>query len=285
VLFAPRWPWLVPLVLLVPLAIWFRPRMLIVLLLAAATGLGPLMGFCVGWRRFEFCSKVGITLRVVAFNVHHSQLMDPSVVQFVADVHPDVIALEEAPRQFNQQLFCGPGWYVLKRGELCLASRYPIVSSSVIWQELAARFVVDVLGRPVEIIVVHLSSPHYALRDAARSQLGGSEELSSNIERRRMQAEEISQLSATARGPLLIVGDFNLTPDSRFFAGRFPSMTDVFEAIGLGFRWTYKNNWTEVRIDHILVSNAFDCQAFSIGPFLGSPHRPIIAELVLKSTS
>jgi len=245
-LFSPRWPALLPLIILGPLAIWGNRRMLIVLGLASVTAIFPLMGFCVGSHRFTGTGASGMPMRVVAFNVHQGYLNDPAVARFLSDIHPDVVALEELPITYDHRLFPRGTWHVIQHDELCLASRYPIVSAQDIWTNLATRFTLKTPSGPVDFIVVHLSSPHYALRDAVQGMDRGSEELSLNIHQRSMEASLLGQLAARSTRPLIIAGDFNLVWDSPLFTSQFPGMTDSFESAGLGFGWTYSNTWTSV---------------------------------------
>src|SRR5437763_5736429 len=66
-LFMGRWVFLLPLVLLLPAALWLRRDRLLHLALAAAIVLGPIMGFRTGWRRV-LPRAAGAPVRVVTFN-------------------------------------------------------------------------------------------------------------------------------------------------------------------------------------------------------------------------
>jgi endonuclease/exonuclease/phosphatase (EEP) superfamily protein YafD len=284
-LFSPRWVWALPLLVLFPLAIQLHRRMLIVLGIATLTAVFPLMQFNIGWTRFQAAkASSGVPLRTVAFNVHHSDLTGLPVEAFLREQHPDVVTIEEAPPTLNPVLFPAPLWHVVQLGEICVASRYPIARPLEILRGAGMTCELETPGGTVELVAVHLGSPHYVLRDAVEAAPHAEDEVRLNISTRLEQSEFLGRLAATTRRPLIIAGDFNLTPDSRLFDGAFPTMSDSFEATGFGFGWTYRNSWTSVRIDHVLTNDGFDRVSFLIGPDLAfSPHRPIVAQLSLIS--
>ena len=282
-LFAPRWPALLPLVVLVPLALWGNRRTLIVLGLSILAGLFPLMGFNIGWHRFTASSDGGMPIRIVAFNLHHLDLKSPDVERFFSDTHPDVVALEEMSQDYNRQLFPRESWHVRQYNELFIASKYPIIAAENHIQDICNKFTLKTPSGQVDFIIVHLSSPHYALKDAVRGIDQGKDELAQNIRERTDQAAYLNQLAGRSTRPLIIAGDFNLLPDSPLFAGHFGDLTDAFESVGTGFGWTYENQWTSVRIDHVLTNSFFTPATFRKGPWLGSLHFPIVADVVLKN--
>jgi endonuclease/exonuclease/phosphatase (EEP) superfamily protein YafD len=281
-LFSPRWVALLPLAILLPLSLLLNRRMLIVLLISSAVAIFPLMGFSIGWHRFIKAPPDGLPIRVMAFNVHQ-HLQQPAFAKYFDQTHADIVSLEEMPPVYNHDLFPSADWHVDDRhDELFLASRYPIIESENLITNIATRFVLQSPKGPIDFIVVHLSSPHYALKDAVTGADQGDDELKLNIRHRTDEANMLSTLATKADRPLIIAGDFNLVFDSPLFAYRFSGMQDSFESTGMGFGWTYSNHWTTVRIDHILSNHFFQPTAFSKGPFLGSQHFPIVADLVLK---
>jgi vancomycin resistance protein VanJ len=283
-LFSPRWAGILPLVVLTPLALWRNRRMLPVLAFAATISVFPLMGLSLGLQQPGGFHQDGNPLHVVEFNVHHLDLRNQEIENFFSDEHPDIVALEELPTDFNQNLFPSPGWNVFRDDELCLATKFPITSSAIIRRSIAIRCTLATPCGPVDVLVVHLSSPHFALRDTLQGATGGQDELLLNVSRRQDEAALIEIYSNEAINPMIVAGDFNLTPDSPLFFGHFDRMRDSFESSGLGFGWTYVNRWTELRIDHVLSSDSFQNENCRVGPYLGSPHRPVIADLIAKQS-
>src|SRR5262249_17737710 len=48
---------------------------------------------------------------------------------------------------------------------------------------------------------------------------------------------------------------------------------------GLGWGYTFYNNRTMTRIDHILGGAGWSCRRCWVGPDVGSEHRPVIADM------
>jgi hypothetical protein len=193
-----------------------------------------------------------------------------------------VLAFEEMPDHANRRLFPAGLTHITQHGELCIASRYPIRTAKILSPETVIRYTLQTPAGPVDLIGVHLSSPHWALRDSIEGSTQGPDELAINIENRRAQASLLrSEAEQASDRPLIIAGDFNLAPDSPLFNGNFPGMSDAWEAMGFGFGWTYFHQHTMVRIDHVLTNDLLRCKAIAAGPSLGSPHRPLMADLEL----
>jgi endonuclease/exonuclease/phosphatase (EEP) superfamily protein YafD len=100
------------------------------------------------------------------------------------------------------------------------------------------------------------------------------------------RAAELKMLAARARaesGPVIVAGDFNLTPWSGYF-DRFVAESALSDcAIGQGLlpTWPTQVLPVRIRIDHCFVSAHWRVQRVSLGPNLGSDHLPMIADLEL----
>ncbi|MGI8547233.1 MAG: endonuclease/exonuclease/phosphatase family protein, partial [Gemmatimonadaceae bacterium] len=55
----------------------------------------------------------------------------------------------------------------------------------------------------------------------------------------------------------------------------------AFSHTGFGLGMTKYNGWIRVRIDHVLSGNAWHADRTTVGPDLGSDHRPVIVDLTL----
>jgi endonuclease/exonuclease/phosphatase (EEP) superfamily protein YafD len=78
----------------------------------------------------------------------------------------------------------------------------------------------------------------------------------------------------------MIVGDFNTPPESTIFPHVWEDYRDAFSAAGWAYGYTFFGSGTMVRIDHILAGKGWSCSACRVGSHVGSPHRPVIADLV-----
>jgi endonuclease/exonuclease/phosphatase (EEP) superfamily protein YafD len=103
--------------------------------------------------------------------------------------------------------------------------------------------------------------------------------LQANSDVRQQQANEVAKAVRLIGAKAIVVGDFNLPEDSPIFQRSLAQMDDAFATGGLGFGWTYRANGTLSRIDHILTAAGWRCERCWTGPDVGSPHRPLIADL------
>lgn len=134
----------------------------------------------------------------------------------------------------------------------------------------AARIVVAPSGHPVEILGLHLSWPMSPRRaDYRNRELAG-----------------LARYAARTPLPLVVVGDFNLTPNDGHF-GRLLADSGLANcATGRGLVTTWPTWLTlagrqlpGIHIDHCLHSEGVVVEDFRVGPDVGSDHRPIIASL------
>jgi len=121
-LFGPRWVYATPMLVLAPLALAFRRRLLWAIGLALVIVLVPIMGFCFPWARLA--AATGPRLRVLTYNVDGGAVGRDAMAALVGQVQPDVIHLQECPAGFYDEVF--RGWHVCSEGGLFIASRFPV---------------------------------------------------------------------------------------------------------------------------------------------------------------
>jgi endonuclease/exonuclease/phosphatase family metal-dependent hydrolase len=199
---------------------------------------------------------------------------------YIQKTHPDIVALEEWANGNLADVFKNGDWHFAQRGEEALATRFPIEPRSVHRGQASFHCNILLPSGPVGVVVLHLRSPHFALRDTVEQFPYASPEIEQNIMSRSEQAATIREFAQKQKLPLIVMGDFNLVPDSTIFRQNFSGLTDAFEASGFGLGYSYDNHWTRVRIDHVLMNDSFRCEDCFVGPFLGVPHRPIVADLI-----
>jgi vancomycin resistance protein VanJ len=94
-----------------------------------------------------------------------------------------------------------------------------------------------------------------------------------------MESAAIEQFTETLDDPVLIVGDFNTPTASTLYRRHWNDFTNAFSAVGFGFGTTHISTTSSVRIDHILYGPGWRAQACWTGPVVGSPHRPLVADM------
>jgi endonuclease/exonuclease/phosphatase (EEP) superfamily protein YafD len=98
----------------------------------------------------------------------------------------------------------------------------------------------------------------------------------------RARAAEAEQIAAAVEAealPVLVVGDFNATPNNWEYRRLRRGRRDAFFAAGLGSGHTYRADRPFVRIDYVLADEAFAVTAAEV-PLVGfSDHRPLVVRL------
>ena len=79
---------------------------------------------------------------------------------------------------------------------------------------------------------------------------------------------------------MLLAGDFNAPPEGCTYRDSLGRYTDAFATAGWGFGYTFRNRGMQLRIDHVLAGAGWSFARCSVGPDLGSPHRPVVADAV-----
>lgn len=153
---------------------------------------------------------------------------------------------------------------------IALFSRRPFMDQSPLQLQTtnAIDMRISLAGRSVRVLGVHLRSPTSAAWSAERNR-------------------QLSQLVAIARqepGPLVVVGDFNISPYSPIFMAALPptGLRDSGRARGLNFSWPTSVPLLGIPIDLCMISEHFAVLDHRRGPAFGSDHYPMTSTLVLK---
>ena len=212
-------------------------------------------------------------LRLATFNIHHAEGKDGKLdLDRVVDVvrEADIIAFQEVDVRFRArsqfvdqaaELGNRLGGHVAFGGNLidgdgqygvALVSRFPILHHknhplprSAGREKAEPRglldVTVDVDGRPLHIFVTHLA--HDSTAD------------------RILQMDRVRALVGAVPGPKVVMGDFNLRPDSTDYTrllepiGSQPFLVDAWAKVGQGDGFTIGHSEkTRGRIDYILIS-------------------------------
>ncbi len=298
-LFGPRWPYMLPLVVLVPAAALRRPRSLWVLALTAVCLLGPILGLCVPWR--TVFAKVQPNVRLLICNLAGPHVDTEVFWDLIEETRPDVVVLQECKQE--TELPWPSNWHLQRLGQMLVASRWPIQPFTPHvnhhppsrWPPLNAVYcIIDRPQGPFGLVDVHLGSPRYALQAVLdrRTLVNGqrSHLLNDNIVYRRRESETTSQwIAGLTDQPLMIAGDFNMPADSPIFRRYWGKYANAFSTTGFGFGHTKHSSvagWSYgARIDHILTGPGFRAIRCWVGPNVGSDHLPVLADIGLEPQS
>ncbi len=284
-MFGPRWLFVYPLVLFIPIAIVLKRRALWPLGISLAVILGPLMGLCLPWRPLIDPGSAHDRIRVISCNVHFNDLHAEALSSLIQLHKPDLVVLQGWLGQHKKTIFGDSDLHLRRDEELFLASRFPIVrveaTSDPLFGHGQGRFARYDLQGPSETIHlfnVHLASPRDALEAVVDWPLEARTELQPNSDLRRSQSEVIRNWTREVDGPILLAGDFNTPPDSTIYGRCWSEFSNGFSEAGLGWGYTYFSRRAAVRIDHQMGSPGWQCRKCWVGPNVGSPHRPVIAD-------
>jgi endonuclease/exonuclease/phosphatase (EEP) superfamily protein YafD len=285
-MFGPRWVVGLPALALVPAAAWLRRRSLVPALLAVILTVGPVMGFNIPWGGGSSDSSAGVRLRLMTCNMHFAKVDPGPLARLLDESRPDVIAIQELRDSAAVEKFAPAGWQVHRSPGHLLLSRFPVRKA----QPLGAistgpdgsvmRYDLDLPGGGVTVFSLHFATPRHDLEHVAEDGWEGLPQLALGSALRRMQSEHVARAADDVSGPVLLLGDFNTPTESATFRRVWARYTDAFTAAGWGWGYTFRSRRVAVRIDHILLGPGFRCERSWVAVNVGSPHRPVLADVV-----
>ena len=301
--YAPRLPCLAPaLGLLVASLFWHRPSAW-VNLAAIAVVLGPVMELSVPLARMVSApadESGQFELTVVSCNTQAFKPNFAKILEEVAVINPDVVALQEA---FPLSPLVGEffqNWHSVNYDHYWIGSRYPlklVAKCDVEAFERTAGLIVeiDTPAGPIVVSNIHQMTSRKGLyKISPRSLLDGNgpENLERFQDRRNEESIQIRNLVDEARRdcPLIALGDFNTPSSSTFFRRHWSDLQSAFDVAGCGYGYSYpctrNRYWPEdmpwARIDHVLCSHEWTVRSCQMGHSTGSDHRLIAATLRLS---
>ena len=150
-----------------------------------------------------------------------------------------------------------------------LLSRWPFERSETVPMgphgDPTVAVVLSVRGRALHVIGVH---PSWPLGPAVSAE-------------RNRGLDKLAALARARPGPLIVAGDFNVTPFSPHFRAFVAQSGLRWTAEGAGWQPTWPTFFPVggIQIDHAFVSPGIDVRRFARGPGIGSDHRPILVDL------
>lgn len=296
-LFAPRWLWGIPLVVLVPLSLALRRSSLVPLTLAAACVVFAIMGFCVPWAKLGG-SGDGRRLRVLTCNVGGPGFAPSALRSLVVQSASDVLMLQEcSSNEWVKEVFPGD-WHVARKGGLIVASKHPLTNrdtSTRVHPRGGSPFVngllceINIPGVRVGICSLHLRTPRDGLEEVLDRRTGVAPArswlLRADIDFRRAESEAAATWLSQQTGPLVVAGDWNMPVESRIYRQYWADFSNAFSQVGFGVGATKVTPlWAGsygLRIDHVLFNSCCRAQNAWVGGNIGCDHLPLIADIVV----
>ena len=235
------------------------------------------------------------TLRVMSYNIHHGEGLDKKldlerIARVILDAKADLVGLQEVDRGVERtqkrdlpaELAKLTGLRVYfennhtyQGGEYgnAILTRFPIKRAKNTHYRMirpgeqrgVLQLVLDVQGREVLFLDTHID---FRPDDTERL----------------MNVEELKALVASAgQMPVVLVGDFNATPDSRTIALIRGFMTDTWTVVGQGEGLSIPVRKPAKRIDYVWITkDSVEPLRMEVLRSEASDHLPILAELRLR---
>jgi endonuclease/exonuclease/phosphatase family metal-dependent hydrolase len=244
-------------------------------------------------------------IRVMTYNVKdYISLDDPEGLGAISNevMHhdPDILVFQDAGRLNSRKeidpvalksLYGDRQAYTF--GQYLVASRYPLRDckpGKISYRDRQHTFVhciVDTGFTQIDLYTAHFLTPRDGLNAVRHERLSGIDDWEQNVSDRMEQARALAGVVQSSIRPVILAGDFN-APEQSLVVRTLESagIRDAFSAAGSGYGYTYGHSFRPgisfLRIDHIFVSETIGVQHCFVGGKLASPHRPVIADLVLN---
>ena len=221
-------------------------------------------------------------MKIVGFNINHSNLKIAAALEFLRRESADVVVLAEVtkpwrkafeqlsrvyPHQLYGPIHRGP---TLEPRMIGLLAKRAWIETGVERSKLTSR-VFAVWARfpaaspSLTVAGVHIENP---VTRPANFQMAEVEALASVVKR--------------FDGPVVVIGDFNMTP----FSSRYRTLLRTSSLRradgGLNPTWPAPLAPLGLSLDHLLVSSGITHAAMWTGPHLGSDHLPIVGTFGLR---
>ncbi len=218
------------------------------------------------------------TFRLVSFNVWFRNLDMARVAEYIEKSQADAVVLVELTQPQAEMLLpllpTYPHYQMdTSRMGAAVFTKWPVLSAESVplaqGGAVASRLMLDWRGTSVTVLGVHLNWP-----------LGPR-----NSQYRNQELNSLVALSKVQRGPLLVAGDFNLTPWSEYFSDALEQsgLHDAALGFGLARSWPAQFAPVGIRIDHCLLSRHWRSLSTGIGPSLGSDHLPVVTDVTIPA--
>ena len=220
----------------------------------------------------------GPAIRVVSANVHTGNRSYERFLEYVRSEQPDVVLAVEIDEEWAAALEAlepdYPHAIVELRSDnfgIALYSQLPIRHQPIV--ELADSEVPTIVARleadagTFTVIGTHPLPPVSAAYSGYRN--------------RHLQA--LAETAAEMPGPVVVLGDLNVTPWSPHFRDLLArgGLRDSRQGFGIQPTWPQHIPWLRIPIDHALISPEVVVLDRKVGPEIDSDHLPIVVEFAL----
>ena len=277
-----------------------------------------LVSLAIGYPRIRNFIQPGIhtqsteeqTLRLATYNIFSFHKVNPRegtaeqvVLQMIKDLgDPDILCLQESVNVGRTDHAIGryAHMYLVPNSGTLLLSRHPIVHSGYVefgeLPSLSGWTDIRVKKDTIRVYILHLSSNKITeeseqlleegkLREGRTWITAGSliRKYSAASARRATQADVIRKHIDTCPYPVVVLGDFNDTPQSYAYATILgDDLHDSFVRRGNGIGTTYAGSIPGLRIDYVLTDRGIEITQHEVPKLPYSDHYPVVAECAIE---
>jgi endonuclease/exonuclease/phosphatase (EEP) superfamily protein YafD len=220
----------------------------------------------------------GTEFRLVQANLFYKNRSVPRIQSFLQAEHGDIVCLYEFSGDQAALLPWLEANYpfhadapLIGDAKSSIYSKFPLTDiqlmSSKYTLRTGVRCTADIHGQLVDFLVVHPTIPLYP--GAADGRNG--------------QLEEVATLAESRPHPVIMVGDFNITPFSAFYPPRsHPRLLDLDKGFGPLPSFPLFAPPLMVPIDHLFATEEFSAKHRRLGRVIGSDHLPVVTDIVMS---
>jgi len=229
-----------------------------------------------GWKPSDPPRK---TYRLLLANVLQENQKYPRVLELAQATQPDFIALLEVgeawmaalePLRAEYPYVCNEFWGE-ENYDIALFSRLPAERLQV--EHFPPNHVPTIVGRfclpegPLTVIATHPAPPKTKAETEARNR----------------QMAEIAGYVLDLDSRVILAGDLNMSSWSPAFTDfvRASGLRDSRRQRGVQASWPVNIPWLRIPLDHVLYSCGVQIERRTLGPDVGSDHRPVIVDFSL----
>lgn len=289
-MFAPRWPWALPLLPLLAWALWRQRRQVPVLLAGVLVWALGVQNLNLPWPGTWWPPARTGQLRVVSYNIGGVNTTTPAVLALVDELRPDVMLLQECGGTVKRARAALEtlGWQVQEHTGSCLITRFAVAgvveaNHDTFWKlggnGIGVRYALKSPGLDFTVMNIHPETVREGLEAVLHRGPAGADRLRDVTALRELEHQNLAALAAQVKGPLLVTGDFNLPAQSAIYRRHWGGYVNAFSHAGWGLGGTKATRWHRLRIDHVLAGPGWRVHGAWVGPHVGGDHRPLVAEL------
>lgn len=253
---------------------WIRGVCALILLIINAA---PVVFFLLPVRPYD--ASPGPSVKAVLANVNTQRGSPAKLAEFIQAENPDIIVLEEVNASWIKQLTPTLAQYTNRLIEerdnnfgIALLSRLAGPTPALIYFGSAKvpSIVADFThaGQDFHVLATHPLPPWGAEYSRYRNE----------------QLREVASYCRSIDGPLLLLGDLNVTPWSNHYRDfvNTSGLDNASRGRGLHNTWPTFYPWFRIPIDHCLHNEHVGIIAKRVGASLDSDHFPLILEFFIR---